>query len=714
MATIVLTAVGSMFGPVGAAIGALAGQAIDGAIFRPAGRQGPRIADLRVQTSSFGTQIPQMFGRMRAAGTVIWATDLMESAETSGGKGRPNVTSYDYAASFAVALSSRPIAGIGRIWADGNLLRGEAGDFKTGVGGFRVHDGSADQTVDPLIAADRGMEQSPAHRGIAYAVFEGLQLADFGNRIPSLTFEIFGDEGDMSVAAIGGALAGDVPLSFVGAGDVPILDGYGLMLRAAGEAVALVEAVPLDRMLAVGDDLVVAGGEALAGRTVERRPVEAVPRRLSVRYYDPARDYQAGAQSAERQGAGWEEAQVDLPAALDAASARQRAGELLRRRMLGRRTVTLARGWDALLLAPGDVVALEGQGSGWRVETTEWEGMAVKIGLTAVATRATAAPDAADGGSPVRQPDRIIGPTHVRIVETPQLHDSLVDIPQLFVAACGESRGWRGSAILLREDSGGYVPLSSVRRAAVSGFALTALGDATSRMFDLRSTIEVELYDADAMLVPASDAALLNGANGCLVGEEVLQFGTVSQSGPQRYRLGRLLRGRRGTEGWMASHGVGEGFLLLEADRLLPLGERAAAGRRSEVAAQGLGDVTPAEAGRIADGRAILPPSPVHVRIAGDASAGLTIRWTRRSRLGWAWADGVEAPMGEEREAYLVEIWSGEALLRSVETIAPSWTYAAADIAIDRMSAPADPLALMVRQRGIHGVSPAARRTLSL
>ena len=49
-----------------------------------------------------------------------------------GGKGKPKVTTYSYTASFAVALASRPIAGIGRIWADGNLLRGAAGDLKTG------------------------------------------------------------------------------------------------------------------------------------------------------------------------------------------------------------------------------------------------------------------------------------------------------------------------------------------------------------------------------------------------------------------------------------------------------------------------------------------------------------------------------------------------------------------------------------------------------
>ena len=64
-------------------------------------------------------------GTARVAGTIVWATDLIESRSSSGGgKGSPKVTSFSYSSSFAVALSSRPIARVGRIWADGQLLRG--------------------------------------------------------------------------------------------------------------------------------------------------------------------------------------------------------------------------------------------------------------------------------------------------------------------------------------------------------------------------------------------------------------------------------------------------------------------------------------------------------------------------------------------------------------------------------------------------------------
>ena len=79
-------------------------------LFAPKPRQGPRLGDLAVQTSTYGSRIPKLFGTMRVAGTVIWATDLIEERSNSGGgKGQPKTVNYSYSANFAVALSARPI-----------------------------------------------------------------------------------------------------------------------------------------------------------------------------------------------------------------------------------------------------------------------------------------------------------------------------------------------------------------------------------------------------------------------------------------------------------------------------------------------------------------------------------------------------------------------------------------------------------------------------
>ncbi|WP_109355069.1 hypothetical protein [Sphingorhabdus sp. EL138] len=211
MATLVLTAVGTAVGgPVGGALGAFLGQQVDqNILFKPKGREGPRLQELAVQTSSYGTQIPRIYGKMRVAGTVIWATDLKEASESNGGgKGRPSSTTYSYSACLAVALSSREIKDIGRIWADGKIFRGSAGDFKTETG-FRFVQGHEDQVVDGLIASAEAAGGTPAYRGMALAVFEDMDLTEYGNRIPSLTFEVIADDGTVSLGTIINDVSGD-------------------------------------------------------------------------------------------------------------------------------------------------------------------------------------------------------------------------------------------------------------------------------------------------------------------------------------------------------------------------------------------------------------------------------------------------------------------------------------------------------------------------
>lgn len=207
MATLVLGAAASAFaGSVGASPvvsallsgaaaigGAYADNLIAGALAptQRASVRGPKISDLRLQTSTEGAPIPEAYGRVRLAGQVIWATRLrMEvntSTERTGGKGggggtEVTRTTYSYFANFAVGLSEGAIKGIGRVWADGKIL-----DLTAIT--HRVYLGTEDQQPDPFIAAKEGA--APAYAGTAYVVFEDLALGDFGNRIPQLEFEVF-------------------------------------------------------------------------------------------------------------------------------------------------------------------------------------------------------------------------------------------------------------------------------------------------------------------------------------------------------------------------------------------------------------------------------------------------------------------------------------------------------------------------------------------
>ena len=199
MATVVLqyagAALGSLLGgPVGGiigrAVGGLAGAVVDQAVFGTAThREGPRLNSLSVMSSQEGSAVPVVYGRMRIAGQVIWATNILEVASTStqGGKGigpQNTNTQYSYFANFAVGLCEGPIQGLGRCWADGK-------EIDLSIFSPRIYYGSETQTPDSLISAIEGADTAPAYRGLAYIVFERLPLTNFGNRLPQLSFEVF-------------------------------------------------------------------------------------------------------------------------------------------------------------------------------------------------------------------------------------------------------------------------------------------------------------------------------------------------------------------------------------------------------------------------------------------------------------------------------------------------------------------------------------------
>lgn len=207
MATIVLQTVGSVVGgmvagPLGAmagrALGGLAGAAIDNALLSGSDNtkyvEGPRLKEIDGLTSSEGAAIPRVYGRARIGGQLIWATRLLEVANTKversgtqGGKGmggqKTSTTTYSYFANLAVGLCEGRIGFIRRVWADGREI-----DLTTVT--MRVHRGSEGQSPDPLIVAKEGSDYAPAYRGLAYVVFERLPLADYGNRVPQFSFEI--------------------------------------------------------------------------------------------------------------------------------------------------------------------------------------------------------------------------------------------------------------------------------------------------------------------------------------------------------------------------------------------------------------------------------------------------------------------------------------------------------------------------------------------
>ena len=216
MATMILGTVGSAVGgalipggafgglisgaQIGGFIGATIGQQIDNALLSPSNSkvvEGPRLSDLKIQASTEGAAIMRVYGRMRIAGQIIWASEFKENVTTtthSGGGGggkfsgpssaETTTKEYSYSISFAVGLAEGAIDRIGRVWADGKPM-------KLSEHVVRFYKGTEWQNPDSVIEAIEGAGKAPAYRGLSYVVFEDLDITAFGNRIPQLTFEVY-------------------------------------------------------------------------------------------------------------------------------------------------------------------------------------------------------------------------------------------------------------------------------------------------------------------------------------------------------------------------------------------------------------------------------------------------------------------------------------------------------------------------------------------
>ncbi len=725
MATLVFSAIGTLIGgPLGGAIGALAGRQIDAAILGGGSREGPRLKELAVTASSYGTALPRHFGRMRVPGSVIWATDLVEHKQTEGGgKGKPSVTSYSYTASFAVALASRPIQAVGRIWADGNLLRGAGGDLKSN-GMFRLYTGQYDQAPDPLMLQVEGASRCPAYRGLAYAVFEDLDLGDFFNRIPALTFEVYADTGVLTVQTIlDGVIEETVaPLPLDGIDgfscEGPVNEAltqlsqmFAIDCDAGGELLSFArggqQSAPIalpEAAISVGDD----DFGARSGYARKREPLSVRPPEV-LRYYDIERDYQPGLQRATGRPGPGQPRTIELPAALTAANARVLAERTAQRAGWARETLAWRTTDLDPAVGPGAIVTVPGQAGRWRVSDWEWRDTGVELTLIRMAPTTTEAVITApalpaDPGRANPPVDAIAPATVLAAFELPWDGNGSADASATYAAASSAGTNWNGAAFYADQGDGQLLPLGhSGRIRSILGAAVNVLAAGSPLLIDRTATVIVELIGNDMALTGATTRNLAMGANRALLGNELIQFARAVPLGNRRFRLEALLRGRGGTEAAIGNHLAGERFILLDGKprALDPALVGAAAG--TLIVSVGLGDAMPVPSPIALRGITRRPLSPVHPRATTLADGSLEMDWTRRSRGAWAWPDGVDAPLQEQAEAYFVTYGPLTAPTAIWDVAEPRVNIGAARRVQLAAILPGE--AFRVRQRGTYGLS---------
>lgn len=719
MATLVLTTVGSLVGgPIGGAIGSLIGNQIDSRIFGRGVREGPRLKELAVSTSSYGQPLARHFGRMRVPGTIIWSTELIEtSSKEGGGKGRPSTKTYAYSVSFAVALSSTPIARIGRIWADGNLLRGASGDLKVG-GEMRSYLGLGDQIPDPLIVADRG-DNAPAFRDCAYVVFESLQLSDFGNRIPALTFEIFGPT-DTIVS-----LNQLVPQNASSSGQVTLENARGFSDEGGpiGSTLSAIDRVfPLncvtteEGLSVTSENHVLTDALVLPAQLSQDRSEEAEQRHkqrgatmdrepLALRYYDEDRDYQPGVQRANGMRPDGREAMLDLPAAMKADGARTLTNQNAHRARWQNEQLTWRIGELDPRISAGSVVRVPEMPGQWLIRDWEWFDRGIQLTLERIAPQL----DALGQGDPGRAnppSDLEATPTILRAFETPPDSSNDSSRPTLYAAVSSENAGWRGASLFAAQgDTLVQIGSTGSRRATIGSLA-EPLAGSFSTLLMASHTMTVDLVAPDLAFESTDITGMAMGANKILIGNEVLQFLKATRQSETRWQLQGLLRGRGGTEdAAIVGHDSGSPVVLLD-DSLVAL-DPAQVPAESDVriAAIGLADAEPVYAPLSNPGLSRRPAMPVAPRGTVYPNGSLQFCWTRRARGYWRWSDALEVPLVEETEEYLVGYGPIETPAMMWRMSEPTFLLAAADKM--ELVAQHGPANLWVRQIGTFGPSAA-------
>src|SRR5262249_13321002 len=110
---------------------------------------------------------------------------------------------------------------------------------------------------------------------------------------------------------------------------------------------------------------------------------------------------------------------------------------------------------------------------------------------------------------------------------------------------------------------------------------------------------------------------------------------------------------------------------------------------------------------------ALTPWSPVHLNGARNGD-GILLSWIRRTRKGGDSWDTVEVPLGEDSEAYRVEILSGDSVVRTLESVTPQTLYRSADELADFVT-PQTELSIRVAQlSGLVGAGHTQAAVLAL
>jgi len=562
-----------------------------------------------------------------------------------------------------------------------------------------------------LLASAEAVGQCPAYRGLAYAVFEDLQLADFGNRIPSFTFELFERDDPLTLASIISCLShGGISshseqsvTGFAGAGASlsealsPLLESFPVQLVARGQSLVVNDLGATASTIA---SLTIAAEEGAQKLTRPKNilaPAGQIPNQVFLRYYDADRDYQAGMQQSGYRTNGRGDARIELPAVLTASVARRLVETKSAEIFFARKTWVGSVMRYNFGLQPGDYFSAP-DGSKWQIDEIEHGFGTAAIKAHAIVVHGPTSIIPALPGRHVPTIDALVGETRILVVDAPIFDARDPGRPNILVFAAGTKGGWKRAALSLNFD-GGLTPLGLTAPPAIMGVTVTALLSHHSALQDDNNYLDVQLLN-DAMLMNDLDSSpVAIDAPIFWISGAFIRVGSIVALGSRRYRLSRLARVHAPAV-MPPVISAGAPLVLIEASSARLLSESYfTVGQNISVEAEGVGDALPVIVNATIDGLAVRPLSPVHGRAVRNSDGSIDVRWVRRSRLDIGWVDGVDQAMAEDREAYAVELAVNDVIVKEWTVERSLMSLSASELLASGVSAGVQPI-FHVRQIG--------------
>ncbi|MBX3504906.1 MAG: glycoside hydrolase/phage tail family protein [Parvibaculum sp.] len=436
-------------------------------------------------------------------------------------------------------------------------------------------------------------------------------------------------------------------------------------------------------MLAVGDD------SAAPGWKLTRAQETELPAALKLTYIAGGMEYRQAAVEARRLAGGSQRVvTAALPMVLTQMDAQRIADLWLQKTWEERERGDFALPPSLLALDPGDTVSLDLGHRSARYRLTGIADAGAREASGVSGMPGLFAPSDAPPRDAVPAAPRDYGLPLAVFMDLPLItgHET-PHAPRIAVAA----DPWPGGVAVWRDSGAGVALDRVVTAAATLGRTVSTLPPGPASRWDEANELTVAL--ASGALSSASEGAVLGGANAAALEApdgtwEVIQFREAELVAPATYMLRGLLRGQAGTERAMrAPLEAGARFVLLD-DAVSELGlldaERGLARQwLYGPAPLPYDDPSYASVTRAFDGVGLRPLSPVHLRARRVEDGTIRLSWVRRTRLGGDSWQGLDVPLGEELEAYEIEIRDGDAVKRILATSEPQATYSAAEQSAD-------------------------------